>query len=563
MNAPSPHPAPASDRPREIDVQLVEALMRLYDEHPPEPVQALLAQASRITGEGHVYLDLTLADPAAVNALDTFPALVGTGVGNTPFVREGNRLYLRRFWQYEQQVAARLMHLAQAPAVRDVNDWQAAIAATGLSAEQQTALRKALENRLTIITGGPGTGKTTVAAHCLRLLAAIRPAEPLRVRTAAPTGKAAARIDESLHEQLGEANRIPEPAATIERLLGFQRGSPYFVHNRENPLAADVVLIDETSMIDLPKMAKLLEAISEHTQLILLGDKDQLASVEPGSVLAELCQAVPLQPCVATLTQSHRFPPESPVARLSRAVNRGAAAEAWQQAQASAQSDAGRVVTRNGLGFNATNPPPAFSAAVREGFQPFLDATDAPAAFAALRRFRVLCALRRGPQGVERINRAIEDLLLPDRQGVFYDHRVILITRNHPDLNLYNGDVGIVLATPSRAPCACFETAANAFRTVPCGLLPDHETAFAMTVHKAQGSGFGQVVLVLPDQDSPVLTRELIYTAITRAEMGVEMWCTEAAFKAGVNRPTQRNMGLKDRLATWPSNEAVRDTRWD
>ena len=551
---------------RDVDVQLAKTLRRTHDAALSDDAQTVLALASRASGDGHVCLDLSAPDwsfasgnsdfgdrsalladlsPAqALNIAAACAAVVGDGSGDHPFVLSGHRLYLRRFWNYERRVALQLRSLAAEPAGELTPGDETAIAQTQLASEQQTAVRMALSRRLTLVTGGPGTGKTTVAAHVLRILA-NRPglARPLRVRTAAPTGKAAARIDESLDAVLGSEIVARERACTVERLLGYRKGSPYFRHDRANPLPADIVLVDETSMIDLPKMAKLLDAIGQGTRLILLGDKDQLASVEPGSVMAELCQSAALAPCVATLSESHRFKPGSPVARLSHAVNGGHADSAW----AIAQNSRPDIAVHSSAGFRAAQPPPEFVRAIRDGYRDFLAAPSPDAAFRALAKFRVLCALRQGPQGVDAVNRAIEDILLPQRQGEFYDHRVVLVAQNDYDLNLFNGDVGVVLPDPAKNnQLAVFFD--NRQRPVPCSRLPAHETAFSMTVHKAQGSGFGRVLVLLPEKDSPVLAREMIYTAITRTQTGVDLWCAEYAFKTGVARCTRRTMGLRQRL---------------
>ncbi len=569
---------------RDIDVQLVSALIRRYEEYPPEQVQLLLALACRATDDGHVCLDLsadairdlpgrtphpptgtggptdsralaaTLAEwiPAAAIQLAGYPRLVGAGPGNVPFVLEGNRLYLRRFWNYEQHVADRLRALAGETTGRRAEDFAGDLSRANppLAPRQIQAIHCALERRLAIVTGGPGTGKTFVAAYLMVLLAQRQP--DIRIRMAGPTGKAAARMADSVSQALarwGFTLDMP-PARTLEGLLGYRAGSPYFRHDRDRPLPADVVIVDETSMIDLPKMAKLLDAIGPQTQLILLGDKDQLASVEPGSVMAELCQARALDACIVTLTESQRFRPGSPVDELSRAVNAGDADAAWGQV---IRADRG-LSRHSSAGFSATNPPSAFRQQVQDGFREYLEAREPEAAFAALSRFRVLCALRRGPQGVESVNRAIEDRLFPRRNREFYDHRAILITRNDPETGLNNGDVGVVLPDPGRGgePAVFIE---GRPAPLPCRLLPEHETAFAMTIHKAQGSGFGKVVILLPDRESPILTRELLYTAITRTESDLAIWCEEQAFKSAVAKPTKRHMGLKEKLDTPPHRQ--------
>jgi exodeoxyribonuclease V alpha subunit len=563
---------------RDLDVVLVQSLIRTCADgkEPAAIIRVLLALASRASGDGHVCLNLDREDwtsllrgsrdeetaspandmndllpftPAdALKALAGANVLIGAGGDHRPFVLENRRLYLRRFWNYEQDVATRLRKMAAGSVSAASGDVESFLKTHGQSMYegQKEAIRKVASHRLVIITGGPGTGKTYVAAQALKYLAATNAS--MRVRMAAPTGKAAARMDESVNHTLGDASDFAlhrEPACTLDRLLGYRVGSPYFRHHRDHPLAADVVLIDEASMIDLPKMAKLLEAIGEGTRLILLGDKDQLASVEPGSVMAGICSAPALTGYMVTLTENRRFGAESQVAKLSRAVNDGDADAAFAQLRSGGADAAIRMFASGD--FRPDDPPVEFKEQIKRGFGEFLAAKEPAEVFKALAKFRVLCALKRGPQGAARLNRVIEDILCPSRKGEFYDHRVILVTRNEYEVNLFNGDVGVVLKEGEGEPVALFESAGG-IRPVPCRLLPEHETAFAMTVHKAQGSGFGQVLVFLPGEYSPVMTRELIYTAITRAETHVDLWCEETAFKQAVQTRTVRSMGLEQRL---------------
>ena len=552
---------------RDIDVHLVHSLVRIYDVPLPESAQLVLALACRATGDGHVCLALDDVPPSLMPSADSdpdlrnafaaavaesgpvlrnHPRLVGTGVGNEPFVLEGSRLYLRRFWNYENSVAAKLLALAVESTGRRAADFetQLAEATPPLSEGQKHAIRCAIEKRFSILTGGPGTGKTFVAAHLLVMLAKNSPL--IRIRMAAPTGKAAARMDESVGNVLKAmgVSLEKEPACTLERLLGYQSSSPYFRHNRKNPLPADIVLIDETSMIDLPKMAKLLDAIGSGTQLVLLGDQNQLASVEPGNVMAELCQSISLAPVMATLTESKRFLDNTPVAELAKAIQTGDPGKAWMWATTPSPD----IRLHSSATFDAGQCPGAFQSSVAKGYREFIRTKTPQDAFAALSRFRVLCALRNGPQGSLRVNEAIEKILPFNREGEFYDHRVILVTQNNYDINLFNGDVGIVLHQDDGTPLACFEDGHGKFRKIPCRLLPEHETSFAMTIHKSQGSGFGRILVLLPDFPCPVMTRELLYTAVTRTESGVELWCEETTFKQAISQPTVRHMGLQRKL---------------
>ena len=582
---------------RDLDLHLIESLLRATHTAPTtDPVtQSILALTSRVTGDGHVCLDLasphwwqlqaaapaeTTTDPDAADAIDTpllnslppppatppllanHPALIGDGSTPTPFILENNRLYLRRFWNYENLVAAKLRTLAQLAPSPVPPAIQTALAAytlpphnSPLTPGQQNAILAGLARQLILITGGPGTGKTTIAAVLLAQLANLDSTNlPLRIRLLAPTGKAAARLDESLRHGLPPALRdhmdLPD-ASTIDRALGYIHNSPYFRHTHLNPLPADVVIVDEASMIDLPKMAKLLDAIPPRARLILLGDKNQLASVDPGSVMAELCSSPLLQQrAVVELTESKRFDATSAVTPLSQAVRDQNPTLAWQIAADPTLGDPGKkIILHDSSQIRFKTRPPALTTLLKESFTPFKNATTPSAAFAALAQFRVLCALRRGPTGADTLNRAIEDILFPHRRGEFYDHRVILITTNDYEINLFNGDIGIILPDPSRNNqlAAHFE---NRPTPVPCHLLPEHETAFAMTIHKSQGSGFHRIAVILPPHPTPLLTRELIYTAITRTETGVHLWTTQPTFQSAVATPTNRTMGLTKKLDT-------------
>lgn len=571
---------------RELDVHMIASLARSFEKgknRSDDLVKTLLALALHVTDNGDICLDLDAQNWAQVanrgpiedaepeeqaaalwarlpspnearKILASDEVLVGDAAAGRPFVLNGNRLYLRRFWNYEKEVADTLRSLAEQPSQPLTPAMEAEITTLALpgghalSPNQKEAVRKALQNKLTIITGGPGTGKTTVAATVLKMLAQQRHSATLRVRLAAPTGKAAARLEESVGEVTRSTSNIEAvPAQTLERLLGYRPGSPYFRHNREHPLPADVVVVDEASMIDLPKMAKLLKAIGKDTRLVLLGDKNQLASVDPGSVMAEICEAQRLSNHVVELTENKRFGEDSAVAPLSRSINKGDSAEAWKLLNSDMGATDKKVTPFPVNELTKRGVPPAFVAQIKAGFEAFRNQTDPGKAFAELSRFRVLCALRRGRLGAMRINRDIEDILFPNRRGEFYAHRVLIVTENDYTLQLYNGDVGIVLPDPTRngEPAVYFE---NRGTPVSYHLLPPHETAFAMTVHKAQGSGFGRVLVVLPAEDSPILTRELLYTAITRTETGVDLWCEELSFKQAIQTRTQRSMGLKARL---------------
>jgi exodeoxyribonuclease V alpha subunit len=594
-----------------LDLQIAGLVSRM---HPAADEQHMLAAAlaSRAIGEGHACVDLTAyagkswadillqhrpqkyamehADAAAehaateqyaalgslpaiqdwINALD--PAIFGTGdeqgKARTLLVRNDTRIYLRRYWNYERRVEAKLISLHCTTGLK-VSDKALATFFSEDAGQQKTAARKAIENKLSLLSGGPGTGKTYTLARAVALLDAISGLQDrkLHVRMVAPTGKAAVRMVESIKQAKEDLRKegkpeeslaaIPEEATTIHRLLAPRYRSPYFRHDAANPIAADLVIVDEASMVDLPLMAKLLDALPGECALMLVGDIDQLASVEPGRVYGDVCRAAedhgPLAGCLTRLTISRRFPASSAIGNISRLVNDGRADQAWQTLRENRNCNELSVLDAEGF----TDNNPDFSALVKEQMRGFVAETDPATALAKAAGFRVLCALRNGPYGVTRINRQIENILCaqglqPDRRC--YDHQIIMITVNTPTLHLYNGDVGVILAKPGnqKALEAWFPDTTQGVRAIPVGLLPNHETAFAMTVHKSQGSEFPYLALILPDTGtSPVLTRELLYTAMTRVSIDpdkragrLHVWCTESSFKGAVERQTARATGL-------------------
>lgn len=606
---------------QDLDVQSLDMILRRYcaNGEMPETLQLALVLAGRAIHLSHVCLDLDVVDAEWVLGeagkdadgllpqlqklcaqlkkktvrkgwLIEFGAIVGAPEQTeTPFVLEGPRLYLRRYFNYENLVKKKLKLLAQTGG-SEIGKDKARMIAEMLpdNADARRAAEMAITRRLCVISGGPGTGKTYTAARILHLLDSDCDAtgQRMHVKVAAPTGKAAARVEESLRQasaSLGDFKHAKiDPACTLERLLGYKHGSPYYRHHADNPLPADVVLIDEASMIDLPKMAKLLDALRADTRLILLGDMHQLASVAPGSVLGDICQNPGLRDCVADLTVSRRFGADTAVGRLSAAVNSVEddqdAEEAWQLlcelSKVRAAKDAPKRVTvslheaPDNFADSDGMINSAFAQAILQGYGAFMAAEDPESVFAALAGFRVLCAMRNGSSGVNAVNALIEKVLaheaisrkqlgayMPKRKlkpaAGFYDHRVVMITRNDYGLNLYNGDIGVVLPDPGdqNRLKVFFEKSGNdetgeRFRKVGCMILPEHETGFAMTVHKSQGSEFANVLLLLPSRCNRVLSRELIYTGMTRVAGKLDIWVGEDAFIQAVKSRVERFSGL-------------------
>ncbi len=573
------------------------------------------ALVSRWRSSGHICLNLeevagtVFPDPpidevrsvlvpplkTCVRELKKSPVVGSPGEFKPLILDARNRLYLHRYWEYEQSLASEILKRAaaepDAPASAELSGKLQALlpAESGGSLNWQcVATAAAVRRKFCVISGGPGTGKTHTLVLILALLLQLERHRKLRIAVAAPTGKAAARIQDSIRsakETLACSEAIkaqlPERAMTIHRLLGYIPNSAYFRYNAENPLPYDVVAVDEASMVDLALMAKLFQAIPPSARVILLGDKDQLASVEAGAILGDICSAgggdgfsaefsqhfqnltgktlpvrgrgrAVLADCVVQLRRNYRFGEGSAIHRLSNAINDGRTEEALKIIQDSSSgwaSDLTAAVLPRRAELKA-----ALRKRVMEGFSEFLKASDPLETLAALARFRVLCALREGPFGVAGLNQLTEEILeaagLIKALGPWYAHRPIMITRNDYNLKLFNGDIGVILPdTAGGEPRAFFLGPDNEVRKILPLRLPEHQTAYALTVHKSQGSEFDRVLLVLPDRESPVLSRELLYTGITRARKSVELWFEEKVFRAALSRRVSRTSGLRDGLA--------------
>ncbi len=580
---------------------------RLTGQQPDPLVLAGAAAAAAQLEEGHICADLaSLAqrrilapedalDEAAPEAAEGEPPrwpalrpwlealqaspLVGDGSAATPLALHGRRLYLCRYWRYEQalahdaaqRAAERLIvddQAAQRIIARLFDPGQPALLASGGVDFQAVAARTALERRLAVITGGPGTGKTTTVVRLLALLLEQAGPSLPSIALLAPTGKAAARLAESIELARSELScpaqvkaAIPHQAATLHRALGWQPHSPTrFRHDRENPLPADIVVVDEASMVPLALMAKLMQAVRPSARLVLLGDRDQLASVEPGAVLGELCRAEALQPAVVRLRYSYRFAARAGIGALAHAINQGDEQAVMQALHPGRHAEVGLLTAPQGQHGQPLSGRIA-QAALRRALEPrvsgllapYLQAADPAQAFERFTRFRVLCAHRGGALGVRSVNRLVE-LLLAERglqlgEG-HYAHQPLLVIRNDYGVQLFNGDVGLVLPDQSRGGQlrAFFQGADRSIRSVPLGRLPPCETVFAMTVHKAQGSEFDDVMLVLPSSPSRILTRELVYTGVTRARQRAEIYGSEEVLRAAVRARVERSSGLGELL---------------
>ena len=576
---------------------------------------------------GSMLAELPYTSVVSPDRLVQYPQLVGRPGEYRPFVIDGDRLYLQRYHHYETRIIERIREMTAQGRAKEPERWallesQAGLIRTlgagyplsGLPPDacvdwQLIAALNALLGDFSIITGGPGTGKTTTLAKLLRILYACQP--EARVALAAPTGKAAMRMLESL---TASARDFPDDVrrriealqpATLHRLLGWQRGSVTFRHTAERPLDYDFVVVDEASMIDLPQFAKLLDACGQQARLVLLGDKDQLASVEAGAVLGDLCrdaaagrysagtaqfvqtvagQTLPAEylsggaaPLLAQQTvmlrQSRRF--KGAIGQLALAVNRGDAAAARatllpsvgasprprMPAEAASPNEASALLTLQPSNPQAVcalalgvSEKPSYAHYLRLMQQgPAGHGAETHAAWVrsvlkAFERFRILCAVHQGDWGTQELNAAVQKALSDDGllkvTGEWFAGRPVMVTRNDAQLGVFNGDVGVVLPN-TEGKLKVWFLDGEALRSVSVMRLPHDETAFVMTVHKSQGSEFEHTVLVLPPGGAEVLSRELVYTGITRAREQFTLIEAEAGLLEGaIHRPSVRASGL-------------------
>lgn len=503
------------------------------------------------------------------------PRLLSTDpLANVPFIKQDDRFYFQRYFRYERNILAKLSSMMEDSArkkaarmeeLENHKDIFAALAADyKIEANMTEAERvdwqliaaiQAHLNDFFIITGGPGTGKTTTLAKLLRILLTINPSA--KIAMAAPTGKASMRMAESLRNS---TQRFPKlftdsirttiqelPCSTIHKLLEYKRESIYFKRGKDNRLEEDVIIIDEASMIDVPMFSKLLDALKPGARLILLGDKDQLASVEAGSLLGDLCNAIapmnqfeslqanwinafipdkgrvispsfstdathPFNKHITELKLSHRFRAQGKLGALSQAIILGdidAISATMQESSPNLIFD--------------TEYSDAVLHQFAADFATYIQEPTVEKALKALNEIRVLTTIRQGEKGLYALNKTIElsleskQLIKPNK--LFYENRPIIITRNNYDLDLFNGDIGIVRKDSTGQLRVWFEGKNGEIRSILPAYISDCETVFAMTIHKSQGSEFSKVMVVLPEgTKNPLLTRELLYTGITRTK---------------------------------------------
>jgi exodeoxyribonuclease V alpha subunit len=583
------------------------------DRNAPEQSLKFLHEAAMQTSlalsEGHVcvFVHQIVRDRAESDTRRLGALLVSSGVIGTPeepgamplILDEDGRLYLHRYFDYERRLALRLMSALRQEQVVD----PAMQARLGLlfpaSQEsmdarldwQKIAAALAMQKNLAIISGKPGTGKTTTVVKLLACLLGQNP--DCRIALAAPTGKAAARMLEAIRAAASRlpdqlTARLPTESFTVHRLLGVTPAEGEFRYHAGNPLAIDALVVDEASMLDIALATKLFEAVPATARIILLGDKDQLSAVEAGAVFADLSadpslsgdcvaalsqltgiaaasirpapssQSTPMLDSVVWLAESFRFKDDSGVGRLAAFINAGDAAGACDLLRAESDGldraiewieDGGRVAAAPSM------------QRIQDSYAAYLrvvqnDGGCHAAVFEEFGKTRTLCAVREGVRGVEAMNRQIGKVfraaLYPDldagASSEWYPGRPVMVLRNDYVLKLFNGDIGIALPDSSGKLAVFFPDGAAGFRTVPIVRLPEHETAFAITVHKSQGSEFDQVILMLPAEPSGVVSRELLYTALTRSREKVTIIGNARVLEQAIQSPTRRRSGLIARM---------------
>jgi exodeoxyribonuclease V alpha subunit len=582
-------------------VHVAGVIARSVDGVEPEVLlgAALAARAPRL---GHVCVvietvaDSTVVDDAKTPSTGCLPwpdplrwaALLSTSPAvrasdgqeaevTLPLVWDGTRLYLERYWRFEKRVADELMRragadgglMAASPDLEKILDELLTPEDPASSDVQHEAITRALSRRIIVIAGGPGTGKTSTIARLLAAAHAVTLARgrQLYAALAAPTGKAAARATAAVHEEAAAANlgqgvtdalRATE-AETLHRLLGIGlAGVPRY--NRLNPLPHDLVIVDEMSMVSLPLMARLLDAVRPDATLVLVGDPFQLASIEAGAVLGEIVgpratgpAQGPLAADVVVLERAHRFAGGSEIAELAKAVRLGDDDGAIGLLRSHRSGELTWVEPDDRVGIARLHERAAANAI---GVVRAARANDAETGLRLASELKVLCATRFGPLGVHNWSVAVESLTrryLSDASigGHSYVGRPIIVTRNDYFNKVFNGDVGLVVAGTD-GPVAVFRDAGGDLRRLAISQLGEVDTWWATTIHKSQGSEFEEVIVALPQAPSPVLTRELLYTAVTRARRQVTLVAGEESLRAAITHPVTRASGLRSKLWSLP-----------
>lgn len=620
---------------RPLDLRFAQMLVE--DENPI--LLFVFAYLSSQTGAGHVCLPLNIiqknqlfdgrqevlaqeiwqkmGEPSAKKIIEALTHSHCVNQGNedppSPIILDNGLLYLQRMWSYEEKVAQffrqehSVVDLDENALIKVLNQLFPTTPKNQETNWQKVAASVAITSPISIISGGPGTGKTTTVAKILAAFVMLTSNEKPIIQLVAPTGKAAARLTESLGKALKqlalseeEDKWMPKQAQTIHRLLGAQPESQQVRYHKDNPLQLDILVVDEASMVDLPMMARLIDALPPQCHVIFLGDKDQLASVEAGAVLGDICRFADdglsqkrfeqidyltqgelsksadaisvsntpvsvVSDSLCLLRKSYRFGSDSGIGQLAFAVNQGQTKTALtllKKAEISPQQMEMALDTQD-VNFIPLESDENYLLMIQDAAQAYrqylllvAEKASPDIILNAFNQYRLLCALREGSFGVSGLNDKIEMLL--HRQRLIrrptnsyqsdYIGRPIMIQRNDSTLGLFNGDIGIMLNNDEGEMKAFFQLPNGELKAIQPSRLPQHETAYVMTVHKSQGSEFTHTALVLPEKFSPVVSRELLYTALTRAKQKLSLYASDYMVKMAIQTRIQRRSGLVDKL---------------
>lgn len=629
----------AKNSVRQLDAQFARFIHSIETQHADE-VAFIAGVLSSELSKGHICIRITELDFVEMlglygqsadvllkkvvgvdwDAVLSSASCVGDDQNNQtqPLIYDGQRLYLQRYWYYEQFLADKLNSLAEPIQFSDeecdvlANRLSELFPDTDLSLDepnwQKVAVAVALSSRLSVISGGPGTGKTTTVVKLLSALIeqGLQKGTVPKIKLVAPTGKAAARLTESIGSAVKTLSvnsetklLIPNNASTIHRMLGAVPNRAEFRHNRDNQLHLDLLVVDEASMVDLPLMAKLLEALPKHARLVLLGDKDQLASVEAGAVLGDICsfldygysdkqsqllsrltgfssnslslhkqnsETVRLSDSLCMLRKSYRFDESSGIGVLAKAINSSDVASVRKTLSHGYPDlifdSLSTESYQNMIGFLVSEYTDYLNCVHNaSGMDVSLVESHALQALSLFSNCRLLCAIREGDFGLSGLNQQIEKALSQSRliqrgDDLWYVGRPVMITRNDHSLGLFNGDIGIAMLVSEKDDMGeaqlyikvYFELPDGSVKAVLPSRIPEHDTAYAMTIHKSQGSEFPTTVMILPSAYSPILTKEIIYTGVTRARNKLVIVADNTVLLKGVKKKTKRLSGLQYRL---------------